>query len=1085
MVDDTPDLLAETLAAWPKALPAADAMLFKGEHDPRTRATGHFVYVLDATPDWERFVAVWDRASRILPPLHKRVVMPSVPGHLPEWQDDPDFDLRFHLRRLRVPAPGTLREVLDYAEVDGMTPHDPGRPLWQVTLMEGLEDDRAAVLLKLHHAWMDGNASIQLALLAYDSERDGDLAKAMPDHRLGTPSRPRGLVERLAEGSSTMARRGTSLMGDAGRLVRRVALDPIGIYADATALAASTLRLITPVSAPPSPILRSRSPGSQFEVLDVPFHDLRAAAKAVECTINDAYLAGVAGGLGRYHEALGAEVEAIPIGMPISTRDADDRALGNQVAAAMMAAPIGIKDPIERMQQLHELVLAARYEPAMDALSGMANILVHVPDRLLAGPLMQLVKIDLGVSQVRGLLEPSYLAGCQIMRAYGFGPKTGLAGFIGMMTHLDTCCVGIHADPAAVTDPELLVQCLRDSFDEVIAVASSKGVGLRGRWRLHREALATRQAVIDQIHSDADFQLGLGALATQVGRDLTQVATDAHHYLDEMVTVHSEAVPDFNLVLSRLADRRSYEGVIQCDDQAIERLRELNRTSSLVMLTGHRSYTDFVVRVPFARRGFDREYRFAGANIAFWPMGAIGHTAGIVYIRRGFRDPVYSFVLRRYVGWLTEHRANFLWAIEGGRTRTGKLLAPKAGLLAYVADAYLDGRGPDVMLVPGTVVYEHLSEVFEYARYGRGGSKTGESLVAFLPFLRQQRRVPEQAVIGVGIGEPVALGAFLDRGGHDAAEVPERIQAALLEVSRRIDTSTPITAVALVLLPLLERDGVTYTVETLVDDLAPITEHIARRRLPTTEPGVGDAAGVRRVVDLLCLQGLITVEGSGDRALCRVVPGRHAEAAYYRNAIVHHFAARSIAEIAVVQAGPANDADRVATFWHEVDGLRDLLAHEFFFADGSVFTDVVRDELDAALPTWEAVLASPTGHERLLDALRPYVAPRALAPFLEAHGLVADGLRRRGGLAVIDERHLTADCLAHGRLELARGRIGRPDAVSLNMFQNPLAAARVKGLLEADQADGRRRFAGAVASSLSAVAELEAWPTVDAVSSSA
>ena len=471
MTDSPSDSLTETLATWPDTVAAADAMFFKGEHDPRTRATGHFVYVLDSVPDWDRFVAVWDRASRILPPLRKRVVMPTVPGRLPEWQDDPDFDLRFHLRRLRVPSPGTLRELFDYAEVDGMTPHDPARPLWQVTLFEGLEDDRAAVLLKLHHSWMDGNASIQLALLAYDSERDGDLAKVMPDHPTTKPSRGRGPVELIARAPVTVARLGTSLVGEAGRLIRRVAADPGRAVAEASELAASTRRLLTPVAAAPSPLLVARSPGSRFEYLDVPFQDLRAAAKSAGFTINDAYLAGVAGGLGRYHEALGVEVDAIPIGMPISTRDADDVALGNQVAATMMAAPISIKDPLERMERFHELVLAARYEPAMDALSGMANILVHLPDRLLAGPMMQLVKIDLGVSQVRGLLEPSYLAGAQIMRAYGFGPKTGLAAFIGMMTHLDTCCIGVHADPAAVTDPELLLRCLRESFDEVIAVA--------------------------------------------------------------------------------------------------------------------------------------------------------------------------------------------------------------------------------------------------------------------------------------------------------------------------------------------------------------------------------------------------------------------------------------------------------------------------------------------------------------------------------------------------------------------------------------------------------------------------------------
>ena len=458
--------------------------------------------------------------------------------------------------------------------------------------------------------------------------------------------------------------------------------------------------------------------------------------------------------------------------MPISTRSADDGALGNQVAAAMIGLPVGMVDPVERMKRVHEIVLGARYEPAMEVLSGAANILVHLPDRLMTGPLAQLVKIDVGVSQVRGLLEPSYLAGAQIMRTYGLGPHTGLAAFIGMMTHLDVCCIGVHADPAAVTDPELFLRCLAEGFDEVLAVGrparrASAPAGtqrrsaasqprrprrvavnvlddLRGRWNRQRAATGERAAAIDAIRTSDRFERGIHELAERLGRDRRRRRADAARYLDEMVTVHSDAVPDFNLVLSRIVDKHAFEGVVQYDERAVERLRAFNEVSPLVMMTGHRSYLDFVVRVPFARRGFEREFRFAGANILFWPMGPIGHSAGIIYIRRGFRDPVYPFVLRQYVGWLTEQRANFLWAIEGGRTRTGKLMRPKAGLLAYVADAFVDGRTPDVMLVPATVIYEYLDEVFEYARYGRGATKRAESISLPFRLTREQRTCPRR-----------------------------------------------------------------------------------------------------------------------------------------------------------------------------------------------------------------------------------------------------------------------------------------------------------------------------------------------------
>ena len=353
-------------------------MFFKGEDDPRTRGTGHFVYVLDSAPDWERFVRVWDRASRILPPLYKRVVSPPFPVACPLWQDDPDFDLRFHLRRLSVPAPGTLREVLDYAEVDGMTPHDPGRPLWQVTLMEGLDDGRR------------GGTAPEVPPLVDGRQRHRSSWRSWSTTPTETPTSPRPMPERPAVRRPSGTRRSSAvtrarcrpraawtaaLVGDAGRLSLAVVTDP----------------LEHPRPRPPSWWRRPagwsrRSPRRRHRCCGAgaPDHASRSSTsrsrtcasrgKAIDCTVNDAYLAGVAGGLRRYHEHFGA---ARSTTMP--DRDADQHALrrrpspsGTRSAATMIAAPIGVDDPVERMQRFHEIVLGARYEPAMEVLSGAA-----------------------------------------------------------------------------------------------------------------------------------------------------------------------------------------------------------------------------------------------------------------------------------------------------------------------------------------------------------------------------------------------------------------------------------------------------------------------------------------------------------------------------------------------------------------------------------------------------------------------------------------------------------------------------------------------------------------------------------------
>src|SRR6476659_6714040 len=127
-------------------------------------------------------------------------------------------------------------------------------------------------------------------------------------------------------------------------------------------------------------------------------------------------------------------------------------------------------------------------------------------------------------------------------------------------------------------------------------------------------------------------------------------------------------------------------------------------------------------------------------NMPFWPMGTIFLHAGTVFIRRDTRgNPVYTFTLREYIGYLVEKRFSLQFYVEGGRSRTGKLLPPRLGLLAYVAEAYRQGRSEDVVLVPVSIAYDQLQEVGEFAREAKGGSKSAESVGWIVKAFREQR----------------------------------------------------------------------------------------------------------------------------------------------------------------------------------------------------------------------------------------------------------------------------------------------------------------------------------------------------------
>src|ERR1700752_1278315 len=176
-MSDVPEL---DTAELPEELSAFDQILHRGEAHPRPRSGIMTVELLDSTPDWERFRARFDNASRKVLRLRQKVVMPTLPTVAPRWVIDPDFNLDFHVRRMRVPEPGTLRQVFDLAEVAAQSPLDISRPLWTATLLEGLEGGRAAQLVHLSHAVTDGVGGVEMFANLYDLERDPPTPPPLP-----------------------------------------------------------------------------------------------------------------------------------------------------------------------------------------------------------------------------------------------------------------------------------------------------------------------------------------------------------------------------------------------------------------------------------------------------------------------------------------------------------------------------------------------------------------------------------------------------------------------------------------------------------------------------------------------------------------------------------------------------------------------------------------------------------------------------------------------------------------------------------------------------------------------------------------
>jgi WS/DGAT/MGAT family acyltransferase len=447
-----------------------DYLLHRGEANPRTRSGIMALELLDSTPNWERFRTRFENASRKVLRLRQKVVVPTLPTTHPRWVVDPDFNLDFHVRRIRVSEPGTLREVFDLAEVILQSPLDISRPLWTATLVEGLPDGKAATLLHVSHAVTDGVGGVEMFAEIYDLERE---PPARPTPPLPVPQdlSPNDLM-RQGFNRLPIAVVGSALNAVSGAVstAGRALLEPVSTVSGIVGYAVSGVRVINR-AAEPSPLLRRRSLATRSEAIDIPLSDLHKAAKAGGGSINDAYLAGLCGALRRYHEALGVPIATLPMAVPVSLRADADNAGGNRFTGVNLAAPIGTIDPVSRIKKIRAQMTQRRDEPAMNIIGSLAPVLSVLPTSVLEGITGSVIGSDVQASNVPVYPGDTYIAGAKVLRQYGIGPLPGVAMMVVLISRGGWCTITVRYDRASVRNEALFAQCLLQGFDEILALA--------------------------------------------------------------------------------------------------------------------------------------------------------------------------------------------------------------------------------------------------------------------------------------------------------------------------------------------------------------------------------------------------------------------------------------------------------------------------------------------------------------------------------------------------------------------------------------------------------------------------------------
>ncbi|HEX9049570.1 MAG TPA: 1-acyl-sn-glycerol-3-phosphate acyltransferase [Anaeromyxobacter sp.] len=554
-----------------------------------------------------------------------------------------------------------------------------------------------------------------------------------------------------------------------------------------------------------------------------------------------------------------------------------------------------------------------------------------------------------------------------------------------------------------------------------------------------------------------------GAVVAEAKRDLREIAS---RYDPRFVQI---ARPILSWVFGRL-----YTSV-EVDEDGLARVKRAASSSPIVLCPSHKSHVDYLVLSwALYDRGMTPPHIAAGINLAFWPFGAIARHGGAFFIRRKVKgDRVYTAVLRAYVKHLLRDRFPQEFFVEGGRSRTGKLLFPKTGLVSMEVDAWIDGAADDVVFVPIAVDYEKLIEASSYVKELAGGEKKKESLrgllgVAKVLWRRYERlyvqfeepvslRAVAEGRLGAAagtLGLDEAWGGEAERAGARAAGAPTEAKRRLVQalanriaygISRAV-TITPVGLVAAALLSHVRRGLAAEDVARRVELLRYVAaEGGARfaRDLAGAPSDPREAGPIAHAVRRLQADGLLRVELAAGETIYLVVDEKRPLLDYHRNAVIHRFVAPALLAAAARPGGTVEEV-RARTLW-----LSRLFKLEFMYRTGVPFDEV----FDQNLAFHVRVGALAREGDRLAAGEEAWMLAffaEFVRAYLEAYRLTAETalalLTARPG-ATDRRAAVVKEALERGRAAFLSGGIALRESLSKAHVENALEWLVTEGVV--------------------------------------
>lgn len=605
---------------------------------------------------------------------------------------------------------------------------------------------------------------------------------------------------------------------------------------------------------------------------------------------------------------------------------------------------------------------------------------------------------------------------------------------------------------------------LENPNDDLEDLAGKLNNILLNRLRIERKSitgpvLKPKARFLEKILRNKSFKEDLEKLQAGSGKTKAEIQKDVQRYFEEIAAEVNYSYIDLYDRLVHWISTKVFDG-LDLDPEELARIKAVAGKHPIVLAPAHKSHIDYLLlSYIFYNHDLTLPHICAGINLKFWPVAGLIRKAGGFFIRRGFDgNRVYKLVLEHYLRMLMQEGYSMEFFIEGTRSRTGKLLKPKMGILSMLFKSYMDGSIPDIYFVPLSINYERILEEKSYLSESRGSAKQKENVAGILKAGKTFRK--KYGKVFVRFSDPISLKGFLKESGIEPgdaqkADYRKEVEEFAYRLTYQINRVSVVTSTALVSTALLTKTPKALTKDDLLERIDILQHYLEYKGadMSTLIVHEGDKAYLD-ALGRLANDHIIEAHDDFQERFYTVSDDRRAVLDYNKNNSIHFF----VSLVSVSKILKANGPGELPldALVKRYETFKQLLRHDFTFSERASLTDhvmrVIRFYVQENLVKYDEAKRAVRVPESTPGDAAFNLYASILDNFFEGFYFTLLYIKNVP-FEKIERKRLESDIAEKGKLFYLKGELSYPEALSQFNVRNALLVFEDLGLVRRDGAD--------------------------------